>query len=349
MFKQSCFTLTSLATLCIGMSLAPLVAAEIKPNGSPTHVQFPQPLSQRAGDENLQMTVQNLDGFNGIITALNVTPDSKYLVVGTGDNRINVLDTVSQTVVYSQISEVNDFSNIAISQDGSLMAIAAGNNVDLRRVADGERVQSLVGHTEKVSSMAFSPDGKTLVSVSGGDRTVRVWDVESGKLLATLADNIGPTTSVVFTPDGRQFITGAIGGDRTIKFWDAETFDLLKTSAKQPGFINGLAVTPNDINLVAAVRNFVKIWDLTSGKEVHFTKGPSLEINTIAVSPDSRLVATANKEGNIMLFEIATGKMITTLNGHKGWVLSLAFSPDGDILYSGAEDKTVKIWRVQEK
>jgi WD40 repeat protein len=297
----------------------------------------------------LPLTVQDLAGFKGIITSLNVTPDGRYLIVGTGNNRINLFNVDQQTLVYSQISEVNDFSHIALSQDGKLMAIAAGKNVDIRRVANGARLKSLRGHTQKVSGMAFSPDGKTLVSVSGGDRTIRVWDVEAGQLLATLAENLGPTTSVVFTPDGRQFITGAIGGDRTLKFWQAKTFELLKTTPQQPGFINGLAVTPNNLNLVAAVRNFIKIWDLTSGQDLHFTKGPSLEINTIAVSPDSQLVATANKEGNIMLFEIATGKLLTTLNGHKGWVLSLAFSPNGDILYSGAEDKTVKIWRVKEQ
>jgi WD40 repeat protein len=304
-------------------------------------------ITQAQPDNNPQITVQDLEGFDGIITALNVTPDGKYLVVGTGNNQINLLDIAQQTVIYSQVSEVNDFSDIAISQDGQMMAIAAGNNVDLRRVSDGERIRSLGGHTERVSGMAFSPDQKILVSVSGGDRTIRVWDVESGQLLETLADNIGPTTSVAFTPDGRLFITGAIGGDRTIKFWDAQTLELRQTSEQQPGFINGLAVTPNDANLVAAVRNFVKVWDLSNGQELHSTKGPSLEINTIAVSPDSRLVATANKEGNIMLFDIATGQMISTLNGHKGWVLSLAFSPDGKTLYSGAEDKTVKIWQIQ--
>ncbi|MBD2654959.1 WD40 repeat domain-containing protein [Synechocystis sp. FACHB-383] len=293
------------------------------------------------------MTVQDLAGFNGIITALNVTPNGKYLIVGTGDNTVNLIDIEKQKVVYTQRSKVNDFSDIAISESGQLMAIAAENNVEIRRVSDGTRIKFLSGHTNKVSGVAFSPDGKILVSVSGGDRTIRIWDVESGDLLQTLGDNIGPTTSVVFTPDGSQFITGAIGDDRTIKFWDGQTYELLKTTEKQPGFVNGLAVTPNGANLVAAVRNFVKIWDLPNGQEVHSTKGPSLEINTIAVSPDSQLVATANKEGSIMLFDVNTGKLITTLQGHQGWVLSLAFSPDGDTLYSGAEDKIVKIWRVE--
>lgn len=92
------------------------------------------------------------------------------------------------------------------------------------------------------------------------------------------------------------------------------------------------------------MRNFVKAWNLADAKELFSVRGPSLEINTIAVSPNNRWVATANKEGTIMIFDLANGKQVTTLRGHQGWVLSLAFSPDGNTLYSGAEDKTVKIW-----
>ncbi|AIE76026.1 MULTISPECIES: WD40 repeat domain-containing protein [unclassified Synechocystis] len=305
---------------------------------------IPHPYSVAQNSSKPSVTVENLSGFQGIITALNVTPDGKYLAVATADEQITLINLANQEVVYAQRSPVNNFADLAISADGQWLAIAAGNNIDLRRVRDGMRVKTLSGHSDKVSGVAFSPDGERVVSVSGGDRTIRIWERQSGNLLQTLADNIGPTTSVVFTPDGSQFITGAIGDDRTIKFWDANDFQLLGTSPKQPGFINGLAVTPDGRKLVGAVRNFVKAWNLADAKELFTVKGPSLEINTVAVSPDSRWVATANKEGNIMIFDLVNGKQVTTLTGHKGWVLSLAFSPEGNILYSGAEDKTVKIW-----
>ena len=63
-------------------------------------------------------------------------------------------------------------------------------------MTDGERIKSLSGHTNKVSSTAFSPDAKILVSVSGGDRTIRIWDVEMGKLLETLAAEIGESVYI---------------------------------------------------------------------------------------------------------------------------------------------------------
>ena len=294
-----------------------------------------------------QITVQNLEGFQGVIKSLALSPDGKILLVGTADDTINAIDLEDEgKTIYSKRNIVNFYSSIAISSDGEIFAMGDEEDVAVFNFSNGKRIKTFKGHTKRIGGVAISPDNKTLVSVSGGDRTIRVWDLESGKLIETLADNVGPTTSVTFTPDGKMFITGAIGQDRTIKFWDAETFELIKTSPKQPGYINALKVTPDGQKLVAAVRNFVKAWSLPSGAEIFTKKGPSLEINTIAVSPDSRLIATANKEGTIMLFDAATGRQLTTLSGHEGWVLSLAFSPDSKFLYSGAEDKIVKIWQL---
>ncbi|MGB5772792.1 MAG: WD40 repeat domain-containing protein, partial [Crocosphaera sp.] len=285
--------------------------------------------------------------FNGIIKSLAVSPDGTILLVGTADEKVNAINLEKQEVIYSQMTSVNDYASIAIGSDGKVFAIADQKTVAMFSLSDGRKLRSLRGHTGKISDVAISPDGQTLVSVSGDDRTVRIWDLESGELVKTLAENIGPTTHVAFTPDGKMFITGAIGNDRTFKFWDATNLELLKTSPKQPGFINDLKVSSDGKQLVAAVRNYVKNWDLSTSQEIKSIKGPSLDINTIALSPDNRTVATANKEGTIMLFDLVTGRKLRTLRGHQGWVLSVAFSPDGQYLYSGAEDKIVKVWQLQ--
>ncbi|NJQ97446.1 MAG: hypothetical protein HC784_06830 [Hydrococcus sp. CSU_1_8] len=107
-----------------------------------------------------------------------------------------------------------------------------------------------------------------------------------------------------------------------------------------------MAITPDGQKIVAAVRNFLKVWDFIGGEELLSLKGAQLDLNAIAISPDSRVVATATKEGTIKLWNIATGQLLQTLSGHRGWVLSLVFSPDGRYLYSGAEDKIVKIWQI---
>ncbi len=293
------------------------------------------------------ITVTDLQGFNGVIKSLAITPDGKLLLVGTADGLLSAIDLETKETLYSKAVLVNNYSSIAVNLEKDIIVVGDDKTVMILRLSDGKKLSFLRKHTGKVSDVAISPDGKNIVSVSGDDRTIRIWDLDSGELIQTIGANIGPTTNVKYTPDGKMFITGAISNDRRFKFWDAKTFELLNTSPQQPGFINDLQVSNDGTKLVAAVRNFVKSWDLTTLQEIRSIKGPRLEINTIAISPDNRTVATANKEGTIMLFDLVTGRKINTLQGHRGWVLSVAFSPDGKYLYSGAEDKIVKIWQLK--
>lgn len=311
--------------------------------------------------------VKDIQGFKGVIKALTMTPDGKILLVGAGDATLNAVDLELEQVVYSKTHKINDYSSIVVTSQptfldettsnettsdetpltGPMLALADDENIRVLSLVDGSKVNLLKGHSGKISDLALSPDDKILVSVSASDRTIRIWDFATGNLIETLGVDIGPTNNVAFTPDGMTFVTGAIGDDRTLKFWDLPTLELIRSSPQQPGYINDLKITPDGKKLVAAVRNYIKVWDLTTGKELLNIKGPRLDINAIAISPDSRVVATANKEGNIMLFDLTKGRKLTTLEGHKGWVLSLVFSPDGRYLYSGAEDKIIKIWQLR--
>jgi WD40 repeat protein len=293
-----------------------------------------------------QIKVEDIKGFKGVIVTLGAAPDGKTLIVASNDGMVTAIDAENLESKYSQPLRANPYSNIAFSSDGKLFAVPSKQEVFLYDTDTGRTIRTLRGHSGNVSSVAMSPDNRMLVSVSGEDWSIKIWDVEKGTMMKELGEDIGPVTTVAFSPEGKFFVTGAIGNDRTIKFWDAETFELLNTSPQQPGFIYSLGITPDGKNLVAAVRNFVKVWDLNTNKEILNLKGPQLDLNKVAVSPDNRLVATANREGTVMIMDISQGKELGTLRGHEGWVQSVGFSPDGKTLYSGAEDKIVKVWDV---
>jgi WD40 repeat protein len=293
-----------------------------------------------------QMTVTELKGFNGAIISLAISPDGKTLLIAGGDGRISALNLSNSQTDYSNNFSLNNFSNFAISPDGQVFAAAQKKDIGVFNLSNGEQEMTLRGHAGKISALAISPDSKTLVSTSGEDRTIRVWNLTNGKLIQTIGQDIGPVTEVYFSPDGQYFVTGSVGSYRYIKFWDAATLELMKTYPQQSN-IYGLAITPDGKKLVAAVKNYVKVWDIASGKELWSKKATNLDINMIAISPNGRQVATANKEGTIMLFDILKGQLVQTLSAQKGWVLTVAFSPDGRYLYGGGEDKTIKIWELR--
>ena len=287
--------------------------------------------------------VTDIEGFEGIVQVLAISPDGKILLVGAGGGTINAIDLEQQIIIYAISANVNDYSSIAFSPDSAIFAIAEDFQISLFSTATGDWLQTLEGHSKRVNDVAISPDGTKLISVSIAGRDIRIWDLETGTLLGKLTKDVGPTNCVAFTPDSQLFITGSIAQDRTIKFWDANSFELVQTSPQQPGYINDLAVSDSG-QLVAAVRNYIKVWDLPNISAIQQIKGPNLEINAIAVTPDGNYVATANKEGTVMVFDTITGEKTLTAEGHTGWVRTVAFSPDGKQLFSGAEDKMVKIW-----
>lgn len=248
----------------------------------------------------IQVTGSDLQKLSGAITALSVSPDGQTLVAASGNGQISAIALNEAREIYTK-SFTSKPNAIAVSSDGQLIAAAMGNEIVLYRLQDGARVAILKGHVDTVSSLAINPDNKTLVSVSSGDRTIRVWDLEARELRETIGEEVGPESSVAFSPDGLFFVTGSIAEDRTLKLWDAQTLQLLKTSPQQPGFIYDVAISPNGRQIVAAVRNFVKVWEFESGTELFSLKGTRLDLNAIAISPDSRMVATANKEGTITL------------------------------------------------
>ncbi len=195
--------------------------------------------------------------------------------------------------------------------------------------------------TAPVWSVVLSPDRRTVIG-GGANQTIKVWDIETERVLKTLSGHQDVVRSLVLTPDGKTLISGS--GDCTIKIWDLQTNQPIQT-LKQGSAVWALALSPDGKTLFSAGDDGVfNVWQLASGERLQAVPAHSSRIFAIAVSPDGKTLATASFDQTIKLWNAQTGALLTTLSGHTDAVRALAFSPDGKTLASASWDKTLKLW-----
>ncbi len=211
----------------------------------------------------------------------------------------------------------------------------------LRHISDQSRM-TLLGHKKLATSVAFSPDGKRIIS-GGWDNTIKVWDAETGDELMTLRGHKECVKSVAFSPDGKRMVSGS--NDKTIKIWDAATGAELITLRGHGQSINLVAFSPDGKCIVStSADNTIKVWDAATGEKLLTLRGHRDGVKSVAFSPDGKRIASGSNDKTIKVWDLATGAELMTLRGHGNWIESIAFSPDGKRIISGSGDNTIKVW-----
>jgi WD40 repeat protein len=229
----------------------------------------------------------------------------------------------------------------------SLRTQAVTSLADMAGLADDSKA-TLSGHTDGVTCVAWSPDGKTLASGSG-DKTVKLWDVVSAQCKATLEGHLVGVTSIAWSPEGKTLASSDYG--RTIRLWDTAS------GAARTILVEGnltclhVAWSPDGKTLASDYWDgtnkwSIKLWDVASGACTSTISGPTEPRHPIAWSPDGKTLASAGEFGLIMLWDVASGQCKATLAQGPLSVHSVAWRPDGRALAGGYDSTAagIKIW-----
>jgi sugar lactone lactonase YvrE len=220
-------------------------------------------------------------------------------------------------------------------------------------------VTEVSGHGLGVNSIAYSPDGGTLVSTDG--RVVRLTDAATGRPIAVLARGEAgkvEVSQVAYSPDGAR-VAAAVSAD--VRVWDASTRRLTGTLTGHRDSVMAIAFSRDGRRLVSGgFDGIARVWDLATGRTTATVSTGGTDIGAVAFSPDGETVLTGggglingrlllSYDSRIRLWDADTGRSAGGLDGRRGKIEGLAFSPDGRTLAASGSGFTIHLWDWQSR
>ena len=215
--------------------------------------------------------------------------------------------------------------------------------------ATSRRYQSVGEVFQYINNQSdFTSRDKQDFNQTNRDQLLNLFNNYSWRCINTLTAHNGSINSIHISPDGSFIVSGS--SDCTMKIWEINVGRLI-WNIQTTTSIYSVAFNPVIIDLVASgdSKNFIKLWDVSSGNKIRTLighKGWFGGVNSLAFSPDGRIIASAGGDKTIKLWDVITGQEISTFVGHHRWVSSVKISPNGKIIASGSADGTAIIWNL---
>ena len=303
------------------------------------------------------LLARNNKGVAGLV----FSPDGLTLASAERLGDITLWDVKARKPKKTGLYNSSIYHKLVFNFDSKTFAHARHNEIYLYDIVTGETKHTLKEHSDFITSIAFSPDGQTLVSGSE-DKTIYLWDVDTGKHKQTLEGHPDEVTRVSFSPDGNTLIS--VSKDMTIYYWDISTGERKKTLADKglitdqldkPEKVERVSFSPDD-NLLATIgfNNTIRLWDTNTGTLIQTFSSQDTDkeekdyiknIESVLFSPDNRTVVGLADYGKIRIWDVNTGER-KSLSEYPSSVRKICFSPDGKTLATSIFGGIIHLWDV---
>jgi WD40 repeat protein len=227
---------------------------------------------------------------------------------------------------------------MSAAQSGQEQSMASELRLSLYQAIHNIRERLLI---PLAGQAEFSPDGRRIVTTHNG-KVARVFDVESGREIATLPGHAGAVAVTHFSPDNKFILTGS--ADNTVRLWDAEKFEPAGPPMAHDKPVRHAVFDPTGRVIATATDRVVFVWDRATGRLVSQLKGHKDFISDLAFNPNGQRLVSASGDKTAIVWDLPSSQMLHQLNGHGEFVNSAVFSPDGRTIVTASYDHTARTW-----
>ena len=284
-----------------------------------------------------------LEGHTELIKAMVFSPDGKSLATASNDQTVKLWDVAKGQAIRTLKGHADLVNAAAFSPDGRILATGGDDKLlKLWDIATGRELLTIKSASD-ISTVAFSPDGKTVATSYWQDHPViELWKVADGQLVGILNGHTGWVWSVVFSPDGKQLVTA--GDDHTARLWDIATRQEISIFNGNTKANYAADFSPEGQMLVLEQTNkdrTLRLFDAPTKRELAAFKGNSDEVTSFAFSPDGKRLVTGSWNDTVRIWDVITGQELLKLKGGSG----IAFASDGNTIAT-ASGNTARLWRT---
>lgn len=311
--------------------------------------------------------IKTLNGHSQSVTELAISPDGRFLASVSWDRKLGVWSVADGKSIDEAIGHDRGLLAVSFAQkpaSNSYYLVTGGFDQNIKLWSmQPDREKKLIltdtfkGHTGSIHALTIAPEQKIIVSGSY-DRTIKQWDLETGKLLYSCYHELGAIYAIAVDRE-RQTIASC-GGDGSITLWRLGSNETIGSLGGNLSSIESVAIAADGQTLAAGcVDGSIKIWQLESLS----LRSPTEVLPTLAIpahagqvmslsfSPDNETLFSSGADGKVKIWHWQSSQQLAVLqigdegDRHASRVLSLALSPDGELLAAGSVDGTIQIWR----